>query len=68
MSVQSAHDFIKKAAKDHDLLSKVRSRPDSLTSIAKEYGHDFNKDDFDSAMRERKTASPEEPQPDFCWG
>ena len=68
MSVQAAHDFIKKAAADSEVLGKVRKAPHTLTDIAREHGHVFSKEDFDTAMRERQSASPDEDQPNFCWG
>jgi Nif11 domain len=65
MPLQSAKDFIDKCSKDEAVRKTARERFQDIDKVGKEHGHDFTKDEFAHAIRERRMAGSDKTGP-FC--
>jgi len=57
MSVESAQEFIDRANQDAVIRKLARQRFGDIVNVGREHGFDFELDEFDLAMRERKAQS-----------
>ena len=72
MSVQAARDFIDRAYKDESVRNAGRDRYSEITTVGKEHGFDFTRDEFTQAIKERKKPGYEGEEdggvdPDTCF-
>jgi hypothetical protein len=54
MSIESAQEFIDRANQDQVIRKLARERFGEIVNVGREHGYDFELDEFDLAMRERK--------------
>lgn len=54
MSLQSAQEFIHQANQDQVIRKLARERFGDIVNVGREHGYDFELDEFEQAMRERR--------------
>jgi hypothetical protein len=54
MSLQAAQDFIDRANQDQVIRKLARDRFGEIEAVGREHGYDFERDELDQAMRERR--------------
>jgi hypothetical protein len=57
MSVEAAQEFIDRANQDAVIRKLARQNFGDIVNVGREHGYDFELDEFDLAMRERKAQS-----------